>query len=116
MNLFGVDIKGLVLGSLTGQLRPATLHKRTLSIGAYGESTATTVDHETEGVRLAWKTETMIARGYPMDAAKILLLQKAGVPAPALTDHVTIESKAWRIIDVMRDPVDATWTLAAVAA
>ena len=116
MSLFGVDIKGLVLGSLTGQLRAATLHKRTLIIGSYGETTATTVDHATEGVRLSWTEETALARGYPMDAAKILILQKASVPAPALTDHVTIENKQWRIIDVMRDPVDATWTLAAVAA
>ncbi len=115
MSLFGVDIKGIVLGAMDGQLRSATLHKRTLTIGSYGETTATTVNHATEGVRLAWTTETAVARGYPMDAAKILILQKAGIPAPTLTDHVTIEGKAWRIIDVMRDPVDATWTLAAVA-
>jgi hypothetical protein len=113
--LFGVDIKGLVLGAMSGQLNAATLHKRAVTIGDYGQTVATDTDHAAEGVRLAWKSDLALARGYPMDAVKILLLQD-GIPDPDLDDHVTIMGARYRIIDRMKDPVDATWTLAGVLA
>lgn len=113
MSLFGVDIKAIVLGNLAGQLRPATLHKRTATVGAYGETISSDTNHAGEGVRLKWKTEIAHVRGYPLDAAKILLLQN-GIPTPSKEDHVTISGERFRIIDIEQDPVDATWTLAGV--
>lgn len=113
MTLFGVDIKAIVLGNLAGQLRPVTLHKRTQTVGEYGETVSSDTNSAGEGVRLMWKTEIAHARGYPMDAVKILLLQN-GIPEPTKDDHVSIGGERFRIIDIEKDPVDATWSLAGV--
>ncbi len=113
--IFGVDIAGLVLASMGGQLHGVTLHKTMVTIDAYGDPVRTAVDYVGQGVRLKWKAETAIARGYPMDAVKILMLQ-SGTPEPTPADEVTIGGDRWRIIDVMRDPVDATWVMAGVRA
>lgn len=113
--IFGVDIASLVLASMGGQLHVVTLHKTTVAIDAYGDPVRTAVDHIGQGVRLRWKTETAAARGYPMDAVKILMLQ-SDIPEPTPADEVTVGGDRWRVIDVMRDPVDATWVVAGVRA
>lgn len=111
--LFGVDISGLILSSLKGQLQAVTLHKITYSVNVYGAPNRFEANQAGEGVRLRWKTELAIARGYPKDTVKILLLQN-GIPEPVKDDEVTVLGERHRIIDVEKDPVDATWTLAVV--
>ena len=111
--LFGVPISDIILGAFSGQLQSVTLHKITSSLDIYGAPERFETNVSGEGVRLQWKTETAVARGYPKDAAKILVLQD-GIDAPNKDDEITILGERYRIIDVMKDPVDATWTLAAI--
>jgi hypothetical protein len=113
MSLFGVDIAGIVTANLRGRLLPATLHKMTATVGAYGETSKTEASHNGEGVRLKWKSSLALERGYPLDAVKILLLAD-GFPKPTKEDEVVIMGDRYRIIDVETDPVEATWVLAGV--
>lgn len=112
-DLFGTDIRGLVLGAFEDQLHAVTLHKVTHTIGQYGDPVASTVDHAGEGVRTKWKSETMVARGYALGTVKIILLQD-GIVAPTKTDELTILGERFRIVDIEQDPVGATWSIAAV--
>lgn len=111
-DLFGVDIAGIVLDAFTGQLQTITLHKLTSSTGIYGEQVTTETNFNGEGVRSAWDARTAVARGYPQRAVKLLVLQLPGFPAPVIGDEATIDGDRIRIVDVEKDPVNATWTLA----
>lgn len=111
---FGVDIAGIVNDAFAGQLLALTLHKVSASgVDAYGVSVASEATHNGEGVRLSWDSKTAVARGYPMGAAKILVLQN-GIAAPVIGDAITIDGEKWRLIDVRKDPVNATWICAGV--
>lgn len=112
-DLFGVDIRATILGAFENQLHPITLHKVSGTIGQYGDPVTTTVDHVGEGVRTKWKSETMVARGYALGTVKIIVLQD-GLATPTKIDEITILSERFRIVDIEQDPVNATWTLAAV--
>lgn len=112
-DLFGVDIRGTILGAFADQLHPVTLHKASGTIGVYGQPIVTTSDHPGEGVRTKWKSETMVARGYPLGTVKIIVLQD-GIVSPTKDDEITIMSERFRITDIEQDPVNATWSLAAV--
>lgn len=111
--IFGTDIAAIVNSTFAGNLHPLTLHKASSVTDSYGAPSTTYSDHAGEGVRLKWKSETAVARGYPLDAVKILVLQN-GITAPGKDDEVTIMSERWRVIDIEQDPVNATWSLAAV--
>lgn len=111
--VFGVDIAAIVNDTFAGNLHPLMLHKAASTIDSYGSPVTSYADHAGEGVRLKWKTETAVARGYPVNAVKILVLQN-GIVAPSKDDEVTIMSERWRVIDIEQDPVNATWSLAAV--
>lgn len=111
--IFGTDIAAIVNSTFAGNLHPLTLHKASSTVDAYGAPSKTFANHAGEGVRLKWKSETAVARGYPLDAVKILVLQN-GIVAPGKDDEVTIMSERWRVIDIEQDPVNATWSLAAV--
>lgn len=112
--LFGVDIAGIINDAFAGNLHALTLHKKSSSgVDAYGVPVTSEATHNGEGVRLSWDSKTATARGYPMDAAKILVLQN-GVSEPAIGDAITIDSEKWRLIDVRKDPVNATWICAGV--
>lgn len=113
--LFGVPISDIILGALGGQLQAVTLHKVTETVDEYGAPSRTFADHSGEGVRLKWDSQTAIARGYPADAVKILMLQN-GVTEPGKGDELTVLSERWRVLDIRKDPVDATWTIAGVPA
>lgn len=113
--IFGTDIAAIVNSTFAGNLHPLTLHKASSVTDSYGSPSTTYSDHAGEGVRLKWKSETAVARGYPIDAVKILVLQN-GIVAPLKGDEITIMTERWSVIDIMKDPVDATWSLAAVKA
>ena len=114
--LFGVDIRALVGSAFSGQLQAATLHSPSRSIGAAGESLITWTDTAAEGVRTRWDERTRVARGYPMESVKIILIG-ATVSERVTAEHeITIESVRWRVIDAMEGPVGATYTVAAVLA
>lgn len=111
--IFGVDIAAIVSDTFTGNLHPITLYRVTQTVDAYGSTTETSVTHAGDGVRGKWMTQTMIARGWPEDTAKITIIQN-GIPAPRKGDKVGILSEQFRVLDVEQDPVNATWTVAAV--
>lgn len=111
--IFGVDIAGIVYSAMSGQLHAATLHKITETLDNYGAPSRVAVDHPAQGVRLQWNATVAMKRGYPADAVKILILQ-SDTPAPTITDEISIDGERWRVIDVERDPVDATWVMAGV--
>jgi hypothetical protein len=113
--IFGTDIAQMVNDTFAGNLIPLTLTKVTEGgTDEYGNPTTTTADHAGEGVRSNWKATVAVARGYPLEAVKIIVLQNGTTPEPTLIDKITIMSNTYRIIDIQKDPVDATWTLAAV--
>lgn len=114
MSLFGVDIKGILLENLGGQLNALTLHKVTSAIGAHGEPVPSSTDHSGEGVRTKWDHNTLVRRGWSDKMAKIIVLQD-GIPKPEIGDAVTIGGERFSIIDVSQDPVSATWKLAGIA-
>lgn len=114
--IFGTDIAQIVNDTFAGNLHPLTLHKITQGApDAYGTPTVTTADHAGEGVRTSWKSSIVLNRGYPADVVKIIMLQN-GIVTPTKTDEVTILGGRFRIIDIEQDPVNATWSLAAVKA
>jgi hypothetical protein len=114
--IFGTDIAQIVNDTFKNNLHPLTLH--TITQGdpdAYGVPTTTTADHAGEGVRTAWKSSIVLNRGYPANTVKIIVLQN-GIVTPTKNDEITILSDRYRIIDIEQDPVNATWSLAAVEA
>lgn len=111
--IFGVDIAATVGAALGGNLHPLSLYKITTATGDYGEPIETATTYPGEGVRLSWDSKTAIDRGFPVNAAKLIVLQD-GLPTPAKGDLVEILGDVWRVVDVMQDPVNATWKLAAV--
>lgn len=113
--IFQTDIAKIINDTFKGNLLPLTLHK-TVDGGVddYGEPITTTTDYVGEGVRSNWKASVALAKGYPTSAVMILVMQNGITPAPTLIDTVTIMSDTYQIIDISKDPVDATWTLAAV--
>lgn len=114
--IFGVNIAQIVNDTFKGNLHPLTLHKITQTFDAYGVPQNAIADHPGEGVRSSWKAAVAVARGYPNEAVKIIVLQNGVTPEPSLIDKITILGDQYRIIDIQKDPVDATWTLAAVKA
>lgn len=114
-DIFGIDIASIVNDAFSGNLVPLTLTKVTEGgVDDYGQPTTTTVDHTGEGVRSNWKASVALAKGYPTNAVKIIVMQNGTTPEPSLIDTITIMDDEYRIIDIQKDPVDATWTLAAV--
>ncbi len=114
--IFGVDIAGIILDTFDGQLHDLTLRKKTQSdVDTYGVPVVGVLEYPAQGVRLAWDSKTAVARGYPIDAVKILLLQD-GIPAPDLDDEIDADGECWRVLDVRKGPVNATWAVAGVKA
>jgi len=99
---------------------PAALHVGTATIGEFGETTMTWVDHDGAGFISRWDAETMAARGYDANTAKVVLVQSTTLPKPKLGDEVTatrpitLETERYRVTDVSSDPADATWQVAGV--
>jgi hypothetical protein len=113
-DIFGVDIAGVVLDAFTGNLMPVTLHKVASTTSDYGAPIKTAGNYGGEGVRGKWRTEVAAAKGYPIGTVKLIVLQTPGMPHPTTDDEVTIMGQRHRIVDVEKDPVDATWVLAGV--
>lgn len=110
--IFGVDIAAIVAETFTGNLHPVTLYKITSTTGDYGEPIQTAVAHSGDGVRGYWSSETAVQRGYPVDAARLTILQN-GIPAPEKGDRVEILGERFIVLDINQDPVNATWDVAA---
>ena len=112
--IFGTDIAAIINSTFAGNLHPLTLHKITSTVGEYGEPIASEIDHAGEGVRTKWKSSIVVDRGYPMGTVKIIVLQN-GIVDPAKDDSITIQDERFRIIDIEKDPVNATWSIAGIA-
>ena len=111
--LFGIDFKALTGDVFGGQLESAVVHVATETVAAQGNTVLVYVDTPAEGLLAQWKSEVMAKRGYPKDAAKIMLLQ-AKSPKPTNKDEITIQNRRFRIVDVREGAGNATWSLAAV--
>lgn len=114
--LFGVDFKATIGGALAGQLPPATLHKVAATIGANGDTITATVDHPCEGVVSKWAAAVSVQRGYTPATVKVVVVQSGLAVAPSTDDEITAAGQRWRIVDVMQDAGEATWSVAAVRA
>lgn len=112
--LFGIDMTAQILGAFKGKLLPLTLHKATQGDPDEGGiPTETIADHAGEGVRTEWNSNLANARGYSRDTVQIIVLQN-GIVTPTKDDRITIIGETYRIFDIERDPVDATWTMAGI--
>lgn len=70
------DIGLAVRGAIGGDVFPvATLHVATDMTNAAGETVKAFADHPTTGFVGEWKSDVAVVRGYPADAAKIVLVQ-----------------------------------------
>lgn len=113
--LFGVDIAAIVADTFTGNLHPLTLYRISRAVDDYGVAAETAVAYAGgDGVRGSWKSETMIAKGWPENTAKITIIRNGVVPDPQKGDLIEILGERFRVLDLSQDPVNATWTAAAV--
>lgn len=110
--IFGVDIAAVVNDAFAGNLHPLTLYRISRTVDDYGVSTEAATTYPGEGVRGKWSTQTVLAKGWPTDVAKITILQN-GIATPQKGDQVEILGERWRVLDIEQDPVNATWTVAA---
>lgn len=111
--IFGVDIAAIVADTFTGNLHPLTLYRVSQTVDAYGVTAETAVAYPGDGVRGSWRAETAVAKGWPTGTAKITVLQN-GIPTPLKGDLIEILGDRFRVLDISQDPVNATWTIAAV--
>lgn len=111
--LFGVDIAGIILDTFDGQLDRVVLYKVSGEVDERGITNRTAVAYEGRGVRLKWRAETALARGFPVNTVKVLMLQD-GLPEPANDDELEVSGSRYRVLACDADPVNATWVLAAV--
>ena len=112
--LFGVDVQAVIGGALAGQLPPVTLHKAATATAASGDTVATFADHAAEGVVSKWRARTLVDRGWPIEAVKLLIPQMSLDCTPALNDEATADGRRWRVVGVVQDAGNATWALAVV--
>lgn len=109
--LFGTDFTSAIGGAFAGQLLPGTLHKASTTRTESGATVATFVDHPCEGVRSKWSLGQSVARGYPANTVKLLVLQASLAVAPGLDDEITLAGGRYRVVDVDQDAGGATWSV-----
>ena len=112
-DVFGTDIAGIVADTFTGNLHTITLYRISRAVDDYGATVETAVAYTGDGVRGSWKSETVLAKGWPTNTAKITIIRN-GLPDPQKGDIIEILGDRFRIIDLSQDPVNATWTAAGV--
>lgn len=115
------EIGEAVRGAIEDDVFPlATLHVATDTIGEYGETITTFVDHATTGFVADWEAAIALRRGYDANTAKVVLVQNDTMPKPKLGDKVTITrpiigtTEVYRVTHETSDPADATWQVAGV--
>lgn len=115
------EIGAAVRGAINVDVFPAaTLHVVTEGEGSKGETTRSRVDYPAQGFVSSWDANTMAAKGYASNTAKVVLVQAADLPKPKLGDEVTATrpiigtTETYRVTDVSSDPADATWSVAGV--
>lgn len=111
--IFGVDIAAIVADTFTGNLHPLTLYRISQTVDDYGVTADTAIAYPGDGVRGSWKSETMLAKGWPENTAKITVIRN-GIPDPQKGDLIEILGDRFRVLDLSQDPVGATWSVACV--
>lgn len=112
--LFGVDMQAVVGAALAGQLPPVTLHKAAVTTAASGDTVASFTDYAGEGVVSKWDVRILTARGWPMEAVKLLIPQASLAAAPTVNDEASAAGGRWRVVGVSQDAGNAAWALAVV--
>lgn len=113
--LFGIDFSALMSDVFAGQLQTGTLGRASQTIDSYGQAVNTWTESAVEGVVSQWDDKTRVARGYPMEAVRVMILAQ-GVSRPSLQDRIEIGGATWRIIDVRSGAGSATYEIAGVPA
>lgn len=114
--LFGVNFAATIGAAFAGKLRSMTLHKVAAAISAAGDTVAVSVDHPCEGVVTKWDAAVAARKGYTPATVKVLILQRGLAAVPGTDDELTAAGARWRVVDVMQDAGEATWSLAAIKA
>lgn len=117
-SLFGVDIASELHSAFAGGLLPATLARtapgtRNPSALAGGTTVgATTATYPCEGICDSYTQREIDGTRVRIGDRKILLLAKSLPDAvdPQPGDSITIEGRAWSVVNVDRDPAAATFT------
>ena len=113
VELFDIDFAELMSDVFAGQLEVATIERTSQTIDAYGQPVNSWTSSPAEGVLSRWDDRIRVARGYPMEAARIMLLAH-GHLRPTVQDTIGIQGGTWRIIDVRSGAGAATYEIAGV--
>lgn len=114
--LFGIDFPSLISGVFTGQLEAGTLHVIAETLDDYGQAVRTPTSTAIECAVSRWAEQWRVARGYPLETIKIIMLAN-GKPKPEKgRDEVTVRGETFRVVDVMDGGAEAVWLIAAVKA
>lgn len=112
--LFGIDFPSLISGVFAGQLEAGMLHVIAEALDDYGQVTRTPTNTAIECAVSRWAEQWRVARGYPLETVKIIMIAK-GKPKPEKgRDEITVRSTKFRIVDVMDGGAEAIWLIAAV--
>lgn len=113
VEMFGIDFAELMGDVFAGQLEAATIERTTQTLDAYGQPVNSWTSSATEGVLSRWDDRIRVARGYPVEAARIMLLAHGHV-RPTVQDRIGIQGGTWRVIDVRSGAGAATYEIAGV--
>ena len=113
VKLFGIDFAELMSDVFAGQLEVATIERTSQTLDAYGQPVNSWTSSPATGVLSGWDEKIRTARGYPLEAARIMILSHGHV-RPTLQDKIGIQGGTWRIIDVRSGAGAATYEIAGV--
>jgi len=104
------SLPGIISSALSDMFRDATLTRvgpgASDGRGGYTETTTTDACKGLVTEYTAWQRQAL---GIPASERKILLLAATLTAAPKPGDRVTIQGKAWSVVDVTSDPANATY-------
>lgn len=115
VELFGIDFAELMSDVFAGQLEVATIERTSQTLDAYGQPVNSWTSSAATGVLSRWDDRIMAARGYPMEAVRVMLMAH-GTLRPTLQDRIGIQGVTWRVVDVRSGAGAATYEIAAIPA
>lgn len=119
LELFGLDVAGLVYDALKGQLRPGVLSRdasgaRDPNNLAAGRAKAAPVTYEFEGAKMqelvtekvSWDLRNVVADGLH----RVIILSRSVDTVPVLGDVLELDGETFVVEKVDTDPARATFT------
>lgn len=109
-DLFNVPIADILNDALGPLVLDCTIHQKTETTDGAGGFTYSYTDYAAKGFVDEYSDYSRL-NGIPATDRKIVVLGKSTTIVPEKDDDVTIEGVRYQVIDVQRDPVEATYTL-----